>query len=195
MRTTKEAPIQARNRIKSTYEIYKADSLTLYGNDVLNIRVEVEQKGSNMVRIKLTDANRQRYEVPVPTTWDEDPSDETSDVNKNDFDVRVENDQYGRFILEVYRKSTGRRLFSTREYAEGFFYSDKFIQMYARLASESVYGWGENTHHNFKHRFTMDSPNYPIWARDEPPLGGIFLKYLKCFYLTLILYIFNIRRT
>lgn len=174
-----------RNRIIAKYDVYKADSLSYYGNDIKNLKIEVEKKGSKMVRIKIKDAINNRYEVPVPTTWQDDTPDEDSDVNKNDFDVHVENDSYGRFILEVFRKSTGTRLISTREYAEAFVYSDKFIQLVARLSSENVYGWGENTHQSFKHKFSIDSPLFPMFARDEPPLGGSNALYgVQPFYIS-----------
>ena len=93
-----------RNRITANYNLYKADSLSLYGNQITNVKVHVEQRGSNMVRIQFKDASRKRYEVPVETTWDIDPEGEENNVNKNDFDVYIENDKYGRFILEVFRK-------------------------------------------------------------------------------------------
>ena len=175
-----------RNRIVSNYNLYKADSLSLYGNQITNVKVHVEQRGSNMVRIQFKDASKKRYEVPVETTWDIDPEGEENNVNKNDFDVYIENDKYGRFILEVFRKSTGTRLLSTREYAESFIMSDKYLQFNARLPTESVYGFGENTHQRFKHSFKFDSPLYPLWARDEPPLGGSHNLYgVQPFYMAI----------
>lgn len=164
----------ARNRITATYDLTKSDSLTLYGNHINDLKVVVEQKGEHMLRIQFKDSNKKRYEVPVETTWNVDIDPSESDVNKNDFDVYIENDKYGRFILEIYRKSTGTRLISTREYAEGFIYSDKFIQFYARVASESVYGFGENTHQRFKHAFKYDSPTFPLFARGNHQLSSDF---------------------
>ena len=177
---------QLRNRIISNYNLNKVDSLSLYGSQITNVKVQVELRGSNMVRIQFKDANRNRYEVPVETAWNIDPVGEENNVNKNDFDVRIENDKYGRFILEVFRKSTGSRLLSTREYAEAFILSDKYLQFNARLPTDSAYGFGENTHQRFKHSFTYDSPLYPLFARDEPPLGGSHNLYgVQPFYMSI----------
>ena len=38
------------------------DSLSYYGEDINNIRVSVEKKGSGMLRIKFEDSQNSRYE-------------------------------------------------------------------------------------------------------------------------------------
>lgn len=130
-----------------------------------------------MVRIKISDANSERYEVPVKTSWNEPVTPADGSVEANDFHVNVEQDNLGRVIFEVYRKSTGARLISTREYAESYVFSDRYIQLYARLHNENVFGFGESSHHTFRHRFQRGAATYPIWARDEPPRGVVQALY------------------
>lgn len=107
----------------------------------------------------------------MKTSWSNAVTAQEGTLANNDFDVRIESDASNRVVFEVYRKSTGSRLFSTREYAEAYVFSDRYIQFYARLPTENVYGFGESTHEHFRHRFTHDDPIYPVWARDEPPAG------------------------
>ena len=80
------------------------------------------------------------------------------------------------FLKEVYRKSTGTRLISSREYAESYVFSDRYQQLFLRLATENVFGFGENTHETFRHNFNVDSLTYSVFARDEPPSGKAFLN-------------------
>lgn len=165
-------------RKRTTYDLKKVDSLTYYGEDMNRLKFSVELKGSKMARIKFTDANNpNRYEVPVETTWDNGMSESDGKLADNDLHVVVENDNLGRFVFEVFRKSTGARLISTREYAESYVFSDRFIQLFTRLATENVYGFGENSHTSFKHKFEGNSPAYPIFARDEPPRGIVQSLY------------------
>lgn len=159
-------------RSKKVYTASKADSLSMYGEDINNLKITTELKGANMLRIKIEDADKQRFEVPVKTAWSTPVTQQDGLLSSNDLDARIESDSQGRLVIEVFRKSTGARLFSTREYAESYVYSDRYIHLYARLASENVYGFGESTHETFRHQFSSNALTFPIWARDEPPLGG-----------------------
>lgn len=162
------------------YFIRKVDTLSFYGEDMARLKVSVEKKGAKMVRIKLEDAFNKRYEVPVATTWANQVEAADGKLADNDLEVNIENDSLGRFVIEVFRKSTGSRLISTREFAEAYVFSDRYQQLYLRLATENVFGFGENTHENFRHRFDKDSITYSVFARDEPPSGKYsFLIYSK----------------
>ena len=135
---TEEYPSEQRS--KKTYGIKKVDTFTYYGEDIKNMRISVEHKGANAARIKFYDPNNDRYEVPIETSWSDSIKPSDGKLADNDLNVVVESDSLGRFVFEVYRKSTGARLISTREYAEAYAFSDRFIQLYTRLATENVYG-------------------------------------------------------
>lgn len=48
----------------------------------------------------------------------------------------------------------------------GLIYSNRFIQFATNLASNNVYGLGENYHTSFKHDFHYQT--YPLFAMDRP---------------------------
>lgn len=154
------------------FKATKSDLLSFYGEDIINLKISVEHKGASLLRIKIEDADKARYEVPVKTSWSNPVKSSDGSLESNDLDAKIESDNLGRLVIEVFRKSTGTRLFSTREYAESYVFSDRYIQFYSRFPTENVFGFGENTHENFRHRFTTSAMTFPIFARDEPPLGG-----------------------
>jgi len=164
-------------RLRKEYVVRKTDSASLYGEDVNRLKITVEHKGEKMVRVKIEDAEKKRFEVPVQTSWKNTVTNNEGKLQDNNLDVKIESDSLGRFVFEVYRKSTGVRLFSTREFAESFVFSDRYIHFFARLASENVFGFGENTHETFRHRFEENSVTFPVFARDEPPSGGAKALY------------------
>jgi alpha-glucosidase (family GH31 glycosyl hydrolase) len=53
---------------------------------------------------------------------------------------------------------------------QGFYFSDQFIQIVFNLGYKSVYGFGENTHNSFKHKYSYDTW-WGVFARDQPPGG------------------------
>jgi len=79
------------------------------------------------------------------------------------------------FSFRVVRKSSGTVLFDTC--LGGFTFADQFLQFSTRLPSRNLYGIGENEQHTFRHSFEK-YPNYPLWARDEPPgVRNQFISY------------------
>lgn len=65
--------------------------------------------------------------------------------------------------------------FDTRNAEHGFVYSNQFIQIVLNTHYKNVYGFGENTHYNFKHKFEYDN-FWPVFARDQPT-GAKYLNY------------------
>jgi hypothetical protein len=49
-------------RYSKKYFLKKMDSLSYYGEDMNEIRISVEKKGSGMMRIKMEDRQNERYE-------------------------------------------------------------------------------------------------------------------------------------
>jgi alpha-glucosidase (family GH31 glycosyl hydrolase) len=65
--------------------------------------------------------------------------------------------------------------FDTKNVEHGFVFSDQFIQILLNTNYKNVYGFGENTHYSFKHRFEY-TQFWPIFARDQPT-GAKYLNY------------------
>lgn len=160
-------------RESTVYIANKSGSHTMFGEDISQLKITVERKGMNLGRIKIENNQAARYEVPVSTTWANAVTAADGTLAENDLDIKILSDSSNRVVIEVFRKSTGFRLFSTREYAEALIFSNRYIAFSARLATENVFGFGENTHETLRHRFTNTDPVYPVFARDEPP-SGIF---------------------
>jgi maltase-glucoamylase len=182
--TPVDKPVGPQRSLRE-YTIRKADTMTFFNEDFNTVKVSVEHKGSKMIRIKFEDPFSTRYEVPVKTSWQQPVQAIDGNLADADLNVTVQTDSFGRFVLEVFRKSTGSRLISTREYAESYVFSDRYQHLYLRLATENVFGFGENVHQTFRHRFSTDASLYPIFARDEPPSGGTQALYgTQPFYLS-----------
>ncbi|CAF0830464.1 unnamed protein product [Didymodactylos carnosus] len=151
-----------------------SDEFSLFNNDTEQLNVSVTVSGTNMIRMKITDANmdNQRYEVPVPITW----SATTSQSQQQKLRFELTQTQYNQTGLRVRRQigstSSGNDpiLFDTTYFAEGFIYDNQFLQIITTFPSNNVYGFGENTHPSFRHNLT-NGIRYGIFARDQPPQG------------------------
>ena len=73
-------------------------------------------------------------------------------------------------IFKIYNSILSLR-FDTKDSVHGFVYSDQFIQIVFNLRDyKHIYGFGENTHHSFKHQFSYDNW-WAIFGRDQPTGG------------------------
>jgi hypothetical protein len=80
-----------------------------------------------------------------------------------DYEVKIFNEPS--FYFKVIRRSTGSVLFDTS--LGGMILEDQFLQIRTRLASDRVFGFGENRHRSFKHN--LNAGAVPMWTKDEPP--------------------------
>ncbi len=46
-----------------------ASEFSMYGNDVDRLDAQVSVSGPDMIRLTIRDAEKSRYEVPVPIQW------------------------------------------------------------------------------------------------------------------------------
>ncbi|XP_068224181.1 sucrase-isomaltase, intestinal-like [Palaemon carinicauda] len=135
--------------------LQKADpTVTMFGDDISNLVLEVIYHENYHVQIKISDADSYRYEVPVPLSLPEDP--ETDPL----YTVEVTGEPLS---LNVKRRSNGNLLFQT---VGPLTYENQFLQFTTSLASTYLYGFGENTHMSFRHVFDPRT-SFPIFARDQ----------------------------
>ncbi|XP_077982533.1 sucrase-isomaltase, intestinal-like [Glandiceps talaboti] len=135
----------------------KIEPYTQHGDDVINLAFEVEFQTDDRVRFKFFDPSNQRFEVPMTISA---PGGKASNP---DYDIIFGTDFA--FSFQIIRKSTGTVLFDTS--LGGFLFSDQYIQIATRLASSSLFGFGEHEHQTFKH--DVDWHEYSMFARDQPP--------------------------
>ncbi|KAG8002120.1 Maltase-glucoamylase, partial [Nibea albiflora] len=127
--------------------------------DIDKLRVEIRYHSSDMLQFKIWDPATDRYEVPVPLTV---PATPETNESKRLYKVLITNNPFG---IQVVRKTTGNVIWDSS--VPGFTFSDMFIQVSTRLASEYVYGFGETEHPTYKHNL-----NYHTWgmfSKDQPP--------------------------
>ncbi|KFR15019.1 Maltase-glucoamylase, intestinal [Opisthocomus hoazin] len=109
--------------------------------------------------IKIYDYQNARYEVPVPLNL---PSSPTSTDNDRLYEVSLQKKPFG---IQVLRKSTGTVIWDSQ--LPTFTFSDMFIQISTRLASQYIYGLGETEHTMF--RSNMSWHTWGMFTRDQPP--------------------------
>ncbi|KAM4889329.1 sucrase-isomaltase, intestinal [Thomomys bottae] len=139
-------------------KLTRIPSPTLFGNDIPNILLTTQSQTPNRLRIKITDPNNKRYEVPHQFVKDFSgsvPSETLYNVQMTD----------NPFSIKVIRKSNNNILFDTS--VGPLIYSDQYLQISTKLPSEYMYGLGEHIHKRFRH--DLNWKTWPIFTRDEIP--------------------------
>ncbi|KAK2153439.1 hypothetical protein LSH36_297g03050 [Paralvinella palmiformis] len=126
------------------------------------VAFEVYYPSVDIIRFKLTDADRRRYEVP----------DDIVKVNLPDVDIR----QFGQiphyivnvsekdpFSFRIIRRETGAVLWDTS--VGGLYLSNQYLTVSTKLPSSFIYGFGENSHQHYRH--DMNFRTWGLFARDQ----------------------------
>lgn len=132
---------------------------------IKNVLLETSYHGNNIVRVKITDNDNERYEVPYPLNL----PNQIDDWTKNAAEFKFEEDLNSMSSFQILRRGTNDILFDTTE--GGFVFTDQFIQISTNLINGSaVYGFGENNHESLKHDINYRS--WGMFARDNAPGWG-----------------------
>ncbi|XP_063023459.1 sucrase-isomaltase, intestinal isoform X1 [Melospiza melodia melodia] len=142
---------------------------------ISTLRLEVKYHLNNMLQFKIYDYQNSRYEVPVPLNL---PSSPSSSSQERLYDVSVQIKPFG---IQVRRKSTGTVIWNSA--LPTFTFSDMFIQISTRLASQYVYGFGEHEHRNFRHNMSWNT--WGMFTRDQPPTYKLNSYGFHPFYMAL----------
>ncbi|XP_059335060.1 sucrase-isomaltase, intestinal isoform X1 [Ammospiza nelsoni] len=146
-----------------------------YTAPISTLRLEVKYHLNNMLQFKIYDYQNPRYEVPVPLNL---PSSPSSSNQERLYDVSVQIKPFG---IQVRRKSTGTVIWDSA--LPTFTFSDMFIQISTRLASQYVYGFGEHEHRNFRHNMSWNT--WGMFTRDQPPTYKLNSYGFHPFYMAL----------
>ncbi|KAM9215962.1 maltase-glucoamylase [Dugong dugon] len=141
-----------------TAQLRRLPSQSLFGSDVDNVLLTAEYQTSNRFHFKLTDQNKDRYEVPHEHVQ---PF-EGSAASPLAYKVEVSKQP---FSIKVIRQSNNRVLFDSS--IGPLLFADQFLQLSIRLPSTNVYGLGEHVHQQYRH--DMNWKTWPIFARDTFP--------------------------
>uniref|UniRef100_A0A671FXC9 Maltase-glucoamylase n=1 Tax=Rhinolophus ferrumequinum TaxID=59479 RepID=A0A671FXC9_RHIFE len=158
-----------------TAQLKRLPSPSLFGNDVDNVLLTAEYQTSNRFHFKLTDPNKDRYEVPHEHVQ----SFKGNAASPLTYEVQVSPQP---FSVKVKRRSNNRVLLDTS--IGPLLFADQFLQLSIRLPSANVYGLGEHVHRQYRH--DMNWKTWPIFARDTTPNGdGTNLYGAQTFFLCL----------
>ncbi|KQK02530.1 alpha-xylosidase 1 [Brachypodium distachyon] len=123
-----------------------------YGPDIARLRLFVKHETQDRVRVQITDAEKQRWEVP----YDLLPREPAPPLTKlpggapfttGEYSGQSLSFTYGRdpFHFAVHRKSTGQTLFNT-SHGGPLVFKDQYLELTTRLPKDAaLYGLGENT--------------------------------------------------
>ncbi|XP_071390650.1 sucrase-isomaltase, intestinal [Centroberyx affinis] len=144
----------------------RKDSPSLFGADIEELSFHAIMKSHNRLQFKISDARKQRFEVPhehvnIPNSH---PSSPISNV------LEITHKPFG---LIVRRKENKKVLFDTT--IGPLVFSDQYLQLSARLPSHNIYGLGEHVHQNYRHDTNWRT--WPIFTRDAFPNGGTHNLY------------------
>ncbi|XP_068261886.1 sucrase-isomaltase, intestinal isoform X1 [Nyctibius grandis] len=142
---------------------------------ISTLRLEVKYHLNHMLQFKIYDYQNARYEVPVPLNL---PSSPSSMDKERLYEVSVQKKPFG---IQVRRKSTGTVIWDSQ--LPTFTFSDMFIQISTRLASQYIYGFGETEHTMF--RRNMSWHTWGMFTRDQAPTYKLNSYGYQPFYMAL----------
>lgn len=150
------------------------DGNTVYGDSIKNLKLDVVYEANDYVRVKITDADNTRWEVPE------------SLVNRPSATTKATAPEYTLeytetpFSFEVFRKSDAASIF---KFSSEFMFKDQYIEFSSLFdADAKTFGIGESTR---THHALNPGSTFTLWARDEPAavldtnLYGSFPYYLQ----------------
>ncbi|XP_054552732.1 maltase-glucoamylase-like [Talpa occidentalis] len=149
----------------------KRDTISLFGNDISPLVLEVDLHTSERLRFKIYDPNNKRFEVPLdidsPSSSAVSPSYDLEFVNSTGLQLRI-----------IRRKS--RTVLWETSFG-GLIFSNQFLQVTTSVPSTAVYGFGEHEHASFKH--DMNFVKYGMFSRDQSPVAYSNLYGVHPFYM------------
>ncbi|NXF02875.1 MGA protein, partial [Smithornis capensis] len=142
---------------------------------ISTLRLEVTYHLNNMLQFKIYDFQNPRYEVPVPLNLPSSP------INPGQSRLYELSPQIKPFGIQIRRNSTGTVIWDSS--LPTFTFSDMFIQISTRLASQYLYGFGEAEQPTFRH--DMNWHTWGMFTRDQPPTYKLNSYGYHPFYMAL----------
>ncbi len=114
------------------------NQFSIYGHDIDHLNAQVSVSGTDMIRLTIRDAEKDRYEVPVPIQWQ--PSAIPSSITTAKIQFEMTKTSNGQAGFRVRRTATQSVIFDTSYFAHGFIYDNQYIQFITTIPSTNVYG-------------------------------------------------------
>ncbi|XP_028045016.1 lysosomal alpha-glucosidase isoform X2 [Monomorium pharaonis] len=149
---------------------------SIYKNNVPLVKVEATSVDTSILRVKIYDPSKPRYEPPWPIRPDPKP-----------FLYKVADKKY-RFNSDVVkpgfkvdRISDGTTLFNSIGFG-GFIFADQFLQISTILPSSNIYGIGE---HQSSLKLNTNWQIFTLFNKDQPPTENANLYGSHPFYIVM----------
>ncbi|XP_039303833.1 lysosomal alpha-glucosidase isoform X2 [Solenopsis invicta] len=147
---------------------------SIYKNNVPLVKVEATSVNASILRVKIYDPLKPRYEPPWPIRSDPKP-----------FSYQVADTKY-RFYsdgvkpgFKVVRTSDATSLFNSIGIG-GFIFADQFLQISTLLPSNNIYGIGE---HRSSLKLNTNWQLFTLFNKDQPPTENANLYGSHPFYI------------
>ncbi|KAK9300498.1 hypothetical protein QLX08_006841 [Tetragonisca angustula] len=149
---------------------------SFYENDLPLIKIEASTVDDSILRIKICDPLKKRYEPPWPLRTDFKPFSQ-KDINaKYKLDI-----DYTKPGFKVYRTLDDTVIFDSSN-AGGFIFADQLLQISTLLPSHNIYGIGE---HRTKLKLNTNWQLFTLFNKDQPPTENANLYGSHPFYFVI----------
>ncbi|XP_067204332.1 lysosomal alpha-glucosidase [Linepithema humile] len=146
---------------------------SVYKNDVPLVKIEATGIDSSILRVKIYDPLKARYEPPWPIRSNPKPFLPKVTNKKYEF----KNDNLRPPAFKVDRVSDGTTLFNS---VGGFIFADQFLQISTLLPTSNIYGIGE---HRSSLKLNTNWQSFTLFNKDQPPTENANLYGSHPFYI------------
>lgn len=154
----------------------KRTKKSFYENDLPFVKVEISSVDDSILRVKMYDPSKARYEPPWPVRPDPKPFTRKNINAKYKLDI-----DKTKFGFKVYRASDDTTIFDSFNVG-GFIFANQFLQISALLPTHNIYGIGE---HQAGLKLNTNWQSFTLFNKDQPPIENANLYGSHPFYLTM----------
>nr|XP_012150825.1 PREDICTED: lysosomal alpha-glucosidase-like isoform X2 [Megachile rotundata] len=147
---------------------------SFYENDLPFVKVEISSVDDSILRVKMYDPSKTRYEPPWPVRPDPKPF-TRKNINAK-YKLDIDNTKLG---FKVYRTSDDTTIFDSFNVG-GFIFANQFLQISALLPTHNIYGIGE---HQTGLKLNTNWQSFTLFNKDQPPIENANLYGSHPFYL------------
>ncbi|EFN71395.1 Lysosomal alpha-glucosidase [Camponotus floridanus] len=152
----------------------KQEKKSPYKNDVPLVKIEATSIDSSILRVKMYDPLKNRYEPPWPIRSNPKPF--LSKITNTTYQFNSDNVKPG---FKVDRVSDGTTLFNSIGIG-GFIFADQFLQITTLLPTNNIYGIGE---HRSSLKLNTNWQSFTLFNKDQPPTENANLYGSHPFYI------------
>ena len=150
-----------------------------YPNPIVDPIVEIEQHTDSIIRIKFSDPNNKRFEVPVGNLF---PKPKTKPKSVN-YRYSVSVNLFSINLVALRDNATKQNVIWSTEVG-ALMLADQYLQISTRLPSSNLYGIGEINRGSFRHNMSTWK-RIGMFSRDQPPLPNSNLYGVHPFYMVM----------